>query len=41
MVRSVVLSIREELYVEAALALGARAPTLLARHVPSRTRQRL
>jgi peptide/nickel transport system permease protein len=33
LVRSVVLSIREEPYVEAATALGARTPMLLARHV--------
>jgi peptide/nickel transport system permease protein len=33
LVRSIVLSIREEPYVEAAVALGARTPTLLARHV--------
>jgi peptide/nickel transport system permease protein len=33
LVRSVVLSIREEPYVEAALALGAPTPALLARHV--------
>jgi peptide/nickel transport system permease protein len=33
LVRSVVLSIREEPYVEAAVALGARTPMLLARHV--------
>ena len=33
LVRSVVLSIREEPYVEAAVALGARTPALLARHV--------
>jgi peptide/nickel transport system permease protein len=33
LVRSVVLSIREEPYVEAAVALGGRAPLLLARHV--------
>jgi peptide/nickel transport system permease protein len=33
LVRSVVLSIREEPYVEAAIALGARTPMLLARHV--------
>jgi peptide/nickel transport system permease protein len=33
LVRSVVLSIREEPYVEAAVALGARTPFLLARHV--------
>ena len=33
LVRSVVLSIREEPYVEAAIALGAPAPALLARHV--------
>jgi peptide/nickel transport system permease protein len=33
LVRSVVLSIREEPYVEAAVALGARTPTLLVRHV--------
>jgi len=32
-VRSVVLSIREEPYVEAAVALGARTPALLLRHV--------
>jgi len=33
LVRAVVLSIREEPYVEAAVALGARTPSLLARHV--------
>jgi peptide/nickel transport system permease protein len=33
LVRSVVLSIREEPYVEAATALGARTPALLIRHV--------
>ncbi len=33
LVRSVVLSIREEPYVEAAVALGAKTPMLLARHV--------
>ena len=33
LVRSVVLSIREEPYVEAAVALGARTPALLVRHV--------
>jgi peptide/nickel transport system permease protein len=33
LVRSVVLSIREEMYVEAAVALGARLPSLLLRHV--------
>ncbi len=33
LVRAVVLSIREEPYVEAAVALGARTPALLARHV--------
>ena len=33
LVRSVVLSIREEPYVEAAVALGARTPLLLLRHV--------
>jgi peptide/nickel transport system permease protein len=33
LVRSVVLSIREEPYVEAAVALGARTPMLLMRHV--------
>jgi len=33
LVRAVVLSIREEPYVEAAVALGARTPMLLARHV--------
>ena len=33
LVRAIVLSIREEPYVEAAVALGARTPALLARHV--------
>ena len=33
LVRSVVLTIREEPYVEAAVALGARTPALLVRHV--------
>ena len=33
LVRSVVLSIREEPYVEAAVALGARTPSLLVRHI--------
>ncbi len=33
LVRAVVLSIREEPYVEAAVALGARTPALLVRHV--------
>jgi len=33
LVRSVVLSIREEPYVEAGIALGASTPSLLARHV--------
>jgi peptide/nickel transport system permease protein len=33
LVRSVVLTIREEPYVEAAVALGARTPMLLIRHV--------
>ena len=33
LVRSVVLSLREEPYVEAAVALGARTPALLRRHV--------
>jgi peptide/nickel transport system permease protein len=33
LVRSAVLSIREEPYVEAAVALGVRTPALLARHV--------
>jgi peptide/nickel transport system permease protein len=33
LVRSVVLSVREEPYVEAARALGARTATVLARHV--------
>jgi peptide/nickel transport system permease protein len=33
LVRSMVLSIREEMYVEAAVALGARLPSLLVRHV--------
>jgi peptide/nickel transport system permease protein len=35
--RSVVLSIREEPYVEAAVALGARTPALLVRHVMPNT----
>jgi peptide/nickel transport system permease protein len=33
LVRSVVLSIREEPYVEAAIALGASTPALLGRHI--------
>ena len=33
LVRSVVLSLREEPYVEAAVALGARTPSLLRRHI--------
>jgi len=33
LVRSVVLQIREEPYLEAAVALGARTPSLIARHV--------
>ncbi|MBI1734469.1 MAG: ABC transporter permease [Candidatus Rokubacteria bacterium] len=33
LVRSVVLSVREEPYVEAAVALGAKTPKLLLRHV--------
>jgi peptide/nickel transport system permease protein len=33
LVRSVVLSIREEPYVEAAVALGVRTPGLLLRHI--------
>ena len=33
LVRSVVLTIREEPYVEAAVALGSRTPSLLVRHV--------
>ena len=37
LVRSVVLSVREEPYVEAAIALGARLPRLLAKHVMPRT----
>ena len=37
LVRSVVLSIREEPYVEAAVALGARTPALLVRHVVPNT----
>jgi peptide/nickel transport system permease protein len=37
LVRSLVLSIREEPYVEAAIALGARTPALLARHVVPNT----
>jgi peptide/nickel transport system permease protein len=37
LVRAVVLSIREEPYVEAAIALGARTPALLARHVVPNT----
>jgi peptide/nickel transport system permease protein len=37
LVRSIVLSVREEPYVEAAVALGARLPRLLARHVMPKT----
>ena len=37
LVRSVVLSVREEPYVEAAVALGARTPRLLVHHVMPRT----
>jgi peptide/nickel transport system permease protein len=37
LVRSVVLSIREEPYVEAAIALGTRTPRLLVRHVVPNT----
>jgi peptide/nickel transport system permease protein len=37
LVRSLVLSIREEPYVEAAVALGARTPALLRRHVVPNT----
>jgi peptide/nickel transport system permease protein len=37
LVRSVVLSVREEPYVEAAVALGARTPALLLRHVMPNT----
>jgi peptide/nickel transport system permease protein len=37
LVRSVVLSIREEPYVEAAVALGAPTPALLVRHVVPNT----
>ena len=37
LVRSVVLSIREEAYVEAGVALGARTPALLFRHVMPNT----
>lgn len=37
LVRSVVLSVREEPYVEAAVALGAQTPRLLARHVMPKT----
>jgi len=37
LVRALVLSIREEPYVEAAIALGARTPALLARHVVPNT----
>ena len=37
LVRSVVLSVREEPYVEAAVALGAKTPTLLVRHVMPNT----
>jgi peptide/nickel transport system permease protein len=33
LVRSLVLSLREEPYVEAAVALGARTPALLVRHI--------
>jgi len=37
LVRALVLSIREEPYVEAAVALGARTPALLRRHVVPNT----
>jgi peptide/nickel transport system permease protein len=37
LVRAVVLSVREEPYVEAAVALGARTPRLLVRHVMPKT----
>jgi len=37
LVRSIVLSVREEPYVEAAVALGARLPRLLLQHVMPRT----
>ncbi len=37
LVRSVVLSVREEPYVEAAVALGARLPRLLVHHVMPKT----
>jgi peptide/nickel transport system permease protein len=37
LVRALVLSIREEPYVEAAIALGARTPSLLVRHVVPNT----
>jgi peptide/nickel transport system permease protein len=37
LVRSLVLSVREEPYVEAAVALGARLPALLGRHVMPNT----
>ena len=37
LVRSVVLSLREEPYVEAAVALGARTPALLRRHIVPNT----
>ena len=33
LVRSIVLSVREEPYVEAAIAVGTRLPLILARHV--------
>ena len=33
MVRSVVLTVREEAYVEAAISMGTRLPTLMARHI--------
>ena len=33
LVRSIVLSIREEPYVEAAITAGTRTPTLLVRHI--------
>jgi peptide/nickel transport system permease protein len=37
LVRAVVLSLREEPYVEAAMALGARTPALLRRHIVPNT----
>ena len=40
LVRAIVLSIREEPYVEAAITVGTPTPTLLVRHVLPNTDRR-